>query len=119
MRSIRSIALAVLLVVVPIVSFAATRKSIDITEPVSVGNVVLKPGDYRFEWDGSGPTVQVNIKQGGKTIATVPATVQEHATGFDGALDLRSSSGSEAKALHAIDFKKMSLVFDQAASSNQ
>jgi hypothetical protein len=119
MKSIRSITLAVLLVIVPVLSFAATRKSISISQPVSVGNVVLKPGDYRFEWDGKG-TVQVNIKQGSKTIATVPATVQDHATGYDGALDLRSSPGTEAKALHSIDFKTMSLVFDQSGSaSNQ
>ena len=120
MTSIRSITLAALLVVLPVLSFAASRKSISIMEPVSVGNVVLKPGDYRLEWDGNGPTVQVNIKQGRKTIATLPATVRDQATAYDGALDLRSSSGTEAKTLHAIDFKTMSLVFDQSSStSNQ
>ena len=114
MKLLRSLLLALLLVVVPVMSFAATKKSLTISDQVTVGNTVLKPGDYKVEWDGSGSNVQVKFIQNNKTVATAPATVQNKSNSYDGALDLRGSDN--AKTLHAIDFKNMTLVFDQGSS---
>src|SRR3954453_6624763 len=52
MKQFRSVLLAGLLIALPIVSFAATRRSISIAEPVAVGSTVLQPGDYKIQWDG-------------------------------------------------------------------
>lgn len=114
MKQIRSLFFAVLLVVIPVFSFAAS-KSITLNEPVSVGSTVLKPGDYKVEWNGKGSNVQVKFLQNNKEVASVPATVENKKSGYDGALDL-TGSDTQAKQLRAIDFKDMSLKFDQGSS---
>jgi hypothetical protein len=108
--------LATLLVVIPVFSFAASKKSITLNEPVSVGSTVLKPGDYKVEWDGSGSNVQVKFLQNNKEVATAPATIENKKSGYDGALDLTGADNA-AKQLRAIDFKDMSIKFVQGNSS--
>ena len=106
-----------LLIGLPVMTFAATVKSISLTEPATVGTTVLKPGDYKITWDGNGPTVEVKFMQNGKTLATVPATVKKEKTGFEaGALDLKAESDNGAKTLESISFKDMALVFGNNAS---
>lgn len=116
MKLTRSLFLALLLVVIPVFSFAATRKSITLSEPVAVGNTVLKPGDYKVEWDGSGSNVQVKFMQNNKEVATAPATVENTKSGYDGALDLTGAT-SGTRQLRAIDFKDTSIKFGQGSSS--
>ena len=118
MKSLRSLFLALLLVVVPAFSFAASKKSINVAEPVKVGNTVLQPGDYVVTWDGNGPSVQVTFKQNNKTVVTAPASVEKQTNAYDGALDLKSAEGTNAKTLHAIDFKNMALIFDQGSTGS-
>ena len=55
---------------------ANAKHSLTLADPVQVGNAQLQPGDYKVEWQGTGPSVQVNFVQHGKTVATVPATLQ-------------------------------------------
>lgn len=54
-------------------AFAANKGSLQVQEEVSVGSTKLAPGDYKVEWDGSGPNVELSILQGKKLIAKVPA----------------------------------------------
>ena len=120
MKSLRAVALAVILAAFPILLLAAdnaNKKSITVNEPVAVGSTVLQPGNYRVEWNDTGSTVQVSFKQGSKTLATAPATVQKKKTGFDRALDLREGQNGQAKSLTAINFKNEALIFDQGMAS--
>ena len=119
MKVFRSVFLAVLLIGLPALVFAANTKTITITEPATVGSKVLQPGDYKISWDGSGPTVDVKFQQNGKTVVTAPATVKKEKTGYEaGAVDLKSENpnGSGAKMLESISFKDMALVFGDNAS---
>ncbi len=117
MKALRSLFLAVLLIGLPVITFAANMKSITLTEPATVGTTVLKPGDYKIMWDGNGPTVDVKFMLDGKTVATAPATVKKEKTGQEaGALDLKSEAGNGAKTLESISFKNMALVFGDNAS---
>jgi hypothetical protein len=56
-------------------AFAQEKGKLSLTENVTVQGKTLKPGNYKLEWEGTGPIVQVSIIQGRDTIATVPATV--------------------------------------------
>ncbi len=56
-------------------AFAATKASLKLDNPASVNGTTLKPGDYTFQWDGTGPNVEVSIMQGKNVIAKVPAKV--------------------------------------------
>ena len=56
-------------------AFAANKGSLQLQEPVNVNGTTLKPGDYKLEWDGNGPSVELSIMQGKKVITKVPAHV--------------------------------------------
>lgn len=64
------------------------KESFQVSAPTQVNGKQLPAGDYEARWEGSGPAVQVNITQGRKVIATVPAQVVS--------LD-RASSSSETE----------------------
>ena len=91
------------------------KHSVDITDAVQVGSTQLKPGNYRVEWQGTGPVVQVSFQQNGETVVTSPATLKtndDHVT--QDAIETRGSS-TDKNVLEEIDFghQKEALVFDQ------
>jgi hypothetical protein len=63
-------------------AFAANtiKKSLHLYENVTVAGKQLVPGDYKVEWSGSGPDVEVNIMQGRDTVATAPARIVSRAS---------------------------------------
>jgi len=42
---------------------------------MTINGAKLKPGDYKLQWEGSGPNVEVSILQGKNVLAKVPAKV--------------------------------------------
>ena len=56
-------------------AFAATKAELNLRNPTTVNGTKLKPGDYKLQWDGSGPNVEVSIMQGKTVVAKVPAKV--------------------------------------------
>ena len=59
-------------------AFAASdshKSSFEIGAAIQVNGTTLPAGQYTAQWEGSGPTVQVNIMQGKKVLATVPAQI--------------------------------------------
>ena len=74
--AITSIAILATLFATMLSVAAPNKPVINLVEPTLVGNVILQPGEYRIEWSGPGPDVQVSFSQGNKTIAVVPATLQ-------------------------------------------
>jgi|SRR5579864_891338 hypothetical protein len=70
-------------------AFAATKANLTLNHPTTVSGVKLKPGDYKLEWDGSGPEVQVSIVQGKNVVAKVPAKL----------VDLNANSQTDASVI--------------------
>jgi hypothetical protein len=58
-------------------AFAATKASLSLTTPAMVNGTTLKAGDYKLQWEGSGPNVEVSIMQGKNVLAKVPAKIVE------------------------------------------
>jgi ABC-type enterochelin transport system substrate-binding protein len=59
-------------------AFAASdshKSSFEISTATQVNGTTLPAGEYTAQWEGSGPTVQVNIMQGKKVVASAPAQV--------------------------------------------
>jgi hypothetical protein len=56
-------------------AFAATKASLSLSNPVVVNGTTLKAGDYKLQWDGSGPDVELSIMQGKTVLAKAPAHV--------------------------------------------
>ncbi|PYX90971.1 MAG: hypothetical protein DMG67_11735 [Acidobacteria bacterium] len=57
--------------------FAANKASCNVAEAVTVNGHRLAPGEYQFQWDGTGPNIDLSILSKGKLIATVPARLVE------------------------------------------
>ncbi len=118
MKQIKCTALLSMLALLAPLSALARDKnqhSVEIPDSVQVGNAQLKPGNYKVEWQGTGPEVQVNFVRDGKTVATVPGTLK---TNVAHVLDdvVTDTTSADAKTLKEIDFShdKESLIFDQS-----
>ncbi len=48
-----------------------------IPQSMQVGSTQLKPGSYKVEWDGTGPSLQVSFLKNGKTVATTEGKMVE------------------------------------------
>ncbi|HXZ79096.1 MAG TPA: hypothetical protein VEG30_04145 [Terriglobales bacterium] len=99
------------------VSMAAGKNSASVNIPntAKVGDTQLKPGDYKVEWDGTGPDVQVSFLQGKNTVATAPAKLVQQSNPYYGAIETTGNDDS-SRVINAIDLKNRSLVFTQAAA---
>jgi hypothetical protein len=54
-------------------AFAANKGSLSVQEPLMVNGTKIAAGDYKVQWEGTGPNVELSITQGKKVIAKVPA----------------------------------------------
>jgi len=90
------------------------QHSVELPDSVQVGGAQLKPGNYKVEWQGTGPEVQVNFVRDGKTVATVPGTLKTNDAHVVDDI-VTDTTSANAKTLKEIDFSrdKESLIFDQ------
>lgn len=105
-------------------AFAANDSHKDVFEisaATQVNGTTLPAGEYTAQWDGSGPAVKVNIMQGKKVVATVPAQVValDSKAGDTRAEVLKSANGD--RKLKALQFmgKKISLQIGAESASAQ
>jgi hypothetical protein len=102
-------------------AFAATKASLQLNNPVLVNGTKLKPGDYKLQWEGSGPDVELSILQGKNVLAKVPAHVVDLPTpaANDAAVTQQNASGpSSLKGLRFAG-KKFSLELADAGDGMQ
>jgi hypothetical protein len=93
-------------------AFAANKGALQVSDPVTVSGKQLAAGEYKVTWEGTGPNVDLNIMQGKKVVATVPARVidLDQAPNHDAAVTRANGDGS--KSLSEIRFygKKYALA---------
>lgn len=91
---------------------------IEISSAVQIGSTHLKPGNYKVEWQGTGPVVQVSFQQNGKTLATLPATLKTNDDEARQDAVMTEGTSADATTLKEIDFghQRQALVFDQTSS---
>lgn len=56
-------------------AFGINKKSVTIPEHVSINGQTLAVGNYKVEWEGSGPNVELSFRKYNKVVATAPARV--------------------------------------------
>jgi hypothetical protein len=118
MKQIKCTALlSMLALLFPLSALARDKNqhSVEIPDSVQVGGAQLKPGNYKVEWQGTGPEVQVNFVRDGKTVATVPGTLKTNDAHVVDDI-VTDTTSANAKMLKEIDFSrdKESLIFDQS-----
>jgi hypothetical protein len=109
-----------LLFAVSVFAGNTTKKSLHLYESVTVEGTHLMPGDYKFEWSGSGPDVKVNILKGKETVATVSARiVPESASNNEDGYALKpGADGSQSLAEVFFTGEKYDLEIGQASNAN-
>ena len=81
----------------------------------------LKPGDYKVQWDGTGPNVELSIIQGKNVVAKVPAHVVDlpSPSANDAAVTKKQDNGPNSLASIRFQGKKFALDLDQASDEMQ
>ena len=102
-------------------AFATTKGTLTISDPVTVSGTTLKAGEYRLEWEGSGPSVEVSIMQGKHVIAKVPAKVVplNQAPANDSAELQKHQDGSATLSAARFAGKKFALELGDASDQMQ
>jgi hypothetical protein len=84
-------------------AFAANKGTLHVSSPEIVAGERLAPGDYTVRWDGTGPSVQFRIMQGGKVVVAAPARIV--------ALDNASPSDSVVVQTYDKGIRRVSQMF--------
>jgi hypothetical protein len=102
-------------------AFAATKADLTLQSPTTINGAQLKPGDYKLQWEGSGPNVEVSIQQGKKVIAKVPAKVVDlNFPSQNNAAILRmNGDGTSTLAGARFEGKKFALEIGESSDSMQ
>ena len=99
-------------------AFAANKGTLSVQEPITVNGTKLAPGDYKVEWQGNGPAVELSITQGKKVIAKVPAHMVNLETPAqnDAAVVKNNEDGSKSLNEIRLSGKKFSLAVGEEAA---
>jgi len=102
-------------------AFAATKGSLQLNNLVTVNGTQLKPGDYKVQWEGSGPNVELSILKGKNVVAKVPAHVVElqMPASNDAAVTRLNSDGPNSLTGVRFQGKKTALEFGEAGNNMQ
>jgi hypothetical protein len=102
-------------------AFAASKANLTLNNPTNINGTKLKPGDYKLEWEGSGPSVEVSIVQGKKVVTKVPAKIVDldKAPSNDAALLKQNSDGSTTLSGARFQGKKFALELGEASDGMQ
>jgi hypothetical protein len=86
-----------------------------LSEKVRIGSTELQAGDYKLQWAGNGPDVQVKVIKGKDLVATVPAKLLANkSTQHGDAVTIHTNA--DVKQLDQVDFAggRQSLLFGEA-----
>jgi hypothetical protein len=102
-------------------AFAVTKANLQIFNPVTVNGTKLKPGEYKVQWDGSGPNVELSIMQGNNVLAKVPARLiqLDQPANDDAAVTRKNDNGPNTLAGVRFHGKKFALELGEASEGMQ
>jgi hypothetical protein len=102
-------------------AFAATTGHLQLQSPTMVNGTQLKAGDYKLQWEGTGPDVEVSILQGKKVLAKVPAKIVELKTKAQQNSTIVSNNNDGTSTLAGVHFagKTTALELPRASDGMQ
>jgi len=97
-------------------AFAATKANLELNNPVTLNGTTLQPGDYKLQWDGTGPNVELTILKGKSVVTKTSAHVVDlpAPAANDAAVTLKSENGPNSLAGIRFQGKKYALDFSQS-----
>ena len=102
-------------------AFAGTKASLTLQDRVTVNGTTLKAGDYKLQWDGSGPDVEVSIMQGKAVLAKVPAKLVdlESPAANNAAVVTNNNDGTRSLTGARFEGKKFALEMSESNDGAQ
>lgn len=102
-------------------AFAGTKASLTLSNPTIVNGTELKAGDYKLQWEGTGPNVEVSILQGKNVVAKVPAKLVDLSSPAqrDAAVINQGENGSRTLSGARFEGKKYSLEMGESSMGLQ
>jgi hypothetical protein len=102
-------------------AFAASKANLNLQNPTTINGTKLKAGEYRLEWDGTGPNVEVSIRQGKNVLAKVPAKIVDlnTAASNDAAVVKMNGDGTSTLAGARFQGKKYALEIGESGDGMQ
>jgi hypothetical protein len=100
-------------------AFAGTNKTtLQVQEATTISGTKLAPGEYKVQWEGNGPNVEMSILKGKNVVAKVPARVVElpSAAPSDAAVVHRNEDGSRSLSEIRMSGKKYALAVGEEAA---
>jgi hypothetical protein len=102
-------------------AFAANKGSLTLVNPATINGTQLKAGDYKLQWDGTGPAVEVSIMKGNTVVAKVPGKVVDLSAPAqnNAAIVQKSDSGPNTLAGARFEGKKFALELGESSDGMQ
>ncbi|SRR5579864_2296989 len=102
-------------------AFAAVKATIQLHNVTTVNGTQLKPGEYKLQWDGSGPSVEVSILQGKNVVTKVQAKLVDldYKPANDAAVTKKNDDGSVSLTGVRFEGKKQALQIGDSGDGMQ
>jgi hypothetical protein len=99
-------------------AFAANKASMQVSEPLQVNGTKLAPGDYKLEWDGNGPNVDISILKGKTVVAKIPAQIVnlDQASPSNATVVKKNDDGTRTLSQIRVSGKKYALAVGEDAA---
>ena len=99
-------------------AFAATKANLVLNNPTTLNGTKLKAGEYKLEWDGTGPNVEVSVLQGKKVVAKVPAKVVDLSTPSQNNAAVVTTNSDGSTSLAGVRFQGKKFGIDLGETSD-
>jgi hypothetical protein len=102
-------------------AFASSKANLNLNSPTIVNGTKLKPGEYKLQWDGTGPDVQVSIMQGKNVIAKTAGKVVDLSAPAQNtaAVIRRNDDGTNSLTGARFEGKKFALELGESSDGMQ
>ena len=101
-------------------AFAASKGTLQLQSQVNINGTKVKPGDYKLEWEGTGPNVEVSILQGKNVVAKTTAHVVDLSapSANNAAITKRNDDGTSSLAGIRFEGKKFAFEIGDSSSDS-
>jgi len=99
-------------------AFAATKAQLRLQSSATVNGTKLKPGEYKLQWDGTGPNVEVSIVQGKNVLAKVPAKLVDLSSPAQNDAAVVKNNDDGTSSLAGVRFEGKKFALDLSGSSD-
>jgi len=102
-------------------AFAANKAQLHLQSTTTVNGTQLKAGDYKIQWDGTGPNVELSIFQGKNVIAKTSAKLIDlpSPASNDAAVVKKNDDGTASLAGVRFEGKKYALDLGESSDGMQ